>query len=106
MTDELYIIAEAGVNHNGSLQTALKLIEAACDAGADCIKFQAFSAEELVIKKEEAQYEMLSKLELSEDDFRKIAFRCGNRPLDFLVTPFSPKWVRILCDIGVKGFKI
>jgi len=117
VSDKLYIIAEAGVNHNGSLQTAFELIEAACSSGADCIKFQAFSADELVTKKapkaeyqkqekEESQYDMLLKLELSEEDFRKIAFRCSNRPLDFLATPFSPKWVKIFCDIGVKGFKI
>ena len=117
MINKIYVIAEAGVNHNGSLQTAFELIEAACDSGADCIKFQAFSADELVTKKapkaeyqkqkkEESQYEMLSKMELSEDDFRKIAFRCSLRQLDFLATPFSPKWVKILYDIGVKVFKI
>ncbi len=101
-----YIIAEAGVNHNGSLQTAFEMIEVAYNAGADCIKFQAFSADELVIRKEKSQYEMLSKLELSEEDFKKIFCRCINMQLDFLATPFSPKWVRILYGMGVKGFKI
>jgi len=104
--EELYIIAEAGVNHNGSLQTAFELIEAACDAGADCIKFQAFSADELVIKKEESQYDMLSKLELSEEDLYYISIYCKYKQIDFLVTPFSTRWVRVLYYMGVNGFKI
>ena len=100
-----YIIAEAGVNHNGSLENAIKLVDKAYESGADCIKFQAFSADELVIKKE-PQYEMLSKLELSEEDFEQMMLCSKNRRLEFLATPFSVKWVEILYELGVAGFKI
>ena len=113
-----YIIAEAGVNHDGDVLAALRLVDVAKIAGADCIKFQAFNAEELTTKnspqakyqkrydKEKNQYDMLLKYELTEDDLREIKKYCDSRNIDFLVTPFSPKWVDILYDIGIKTFKI
>jgi len=115
--NDVYVIAEAGVNHNGSWETSFEMIEVAKNAGADCIKFQAFDAEELVTKdapkadyqqilKKESQYGMLKKLELSKEDFRKISNKCKLLKIDLLVTPFSEKWVKILCELGVKGFKI
>jgi len=114
----LYIIAEAGVNHGGNLSTALKLVDIAFEAKADCVKFQAFRAGELVTRlaeqtgyqkknvKEKSQYEMLLKYELKEEEFRKIKFYCDKKNIDFLVTPFSPKWVRFLYDLGIKFLKI
>ncbi|MCK4629751.1 MAG: N-acetylneuraminate synthase family protein, partial [Sedimentisphaerales bacterium] len=114
-----YIIAEAGVNHNGRLATALELVKAAHGAGADCIKFQAFTAEELVVKnaekaqyqkrsgpKGESQYDMLKRLELKESEFAAIKKYCDELEIDFLVTPFSPRWVRIFYEMGVTAFKI
>ena len=113
-----YMIAEAGVNHDGDISAALRLVDIAKVAGADCIKFQAFNAEELTTKnspqakyqkrydKEKNQYDMLLKYELTENDLREIKNYCDSRNMDLLVTPFSLKWVDILCDIGMKMFKI
>ncbi|MCK5271057.1 MAG: N-acetylneuraminate synthase family protein [Sedimentisphaerales bacterium] len=114
-----YIIAEAGVNHNGQLATALELVKAAHGAGADCIKFQAFTAEELVVKnaekaqyqkrsgpKGESQYDMLQRLELKESEFAAIKKYCDELEIDFLVTSFSPRWVRAFYEMGVTAFKI
>ena len=114
-----YIIAEAGVNHNGRLDTALQLVEAAQAAGADCIKFQAFSADELTLKdaqkaeyqmttgrEGESQYNMLSRCELSVDDFQAIKNHCDKLGIDFLVTPFSPRWVKKFADMKVAAYKI
>jgi N,N'-diacetyllegionaminate synthase len=113
-----YIIAEAGVNHNGQLATAMELVKAAREAGADCIKFQAFTAEELVVKnaekaqyqkssgpKEESQYDMLQRLELKESEFAAIKKYCDNLEIDFLITPFSPRWVRVFYEMGAAAFK-
>jgi len=83
MTRSTYIIAEAGVNHNGSVQTAKELILAAKDTGADAIKFQTFKASELILEdtkkaayqrseKDESQFAMLKNLELSRDDFKNL----------------------------------
>ena len=114
-----YIIAEAGVNHNGSLQSAFDLINEAKSAGADCIKFQTFKAENLVLKsspkanyqlkttnKNESQYEMLKKLEISYDNFSLIKNECVKRRIDFISTPYSFEDVDFLDSIGVKYFKI
>ena len=81
-----YIIAEAGVNHNGQLDLALKLCDAAKEAGVDCVKFQTWQTEKIVTRKaekatyqsentndaEESQFDMLKKLELSYEDFRLV----------------------------------
>ena len=85
MDDDIFIIAEVGVNHNGSLALAMELIDIASDAGADAVKFQSFCADELSTKhakqanyqkintgKEEAQLNMLRRLELSHDDMQKF----------------------------------
>lgn len=115
----LYIIAEAGVNHNGSVEMAREMVRAAQEAGADCVKFQAFRAEELVTKEAakadyqqhcgnegETQYEMLKRCELGEGDFRVLKNDCDNLGIDFLVTPFSPHWVKVFAAMGVDSFKI
>ncbi len=112
------IIAEAGVNHNGSLDLALKLVDAACEAGCDCIKFQTYiteddvliSAETAAYQKEqgmgESQYEMLKRLELSFDDFRIIKKYCDDRNILFLSTAFELKSLKFLDEIGMPFWKI
>ena len=112
------IIAEAGVNHNGSLDMALGLVDAAATAGADFVKFQTFKAERLVTASVEAapyqkencnagsQMEMLRKLELPFDDFGKIAERCRQRGIGFLSTPFDVESIRFLASLGMQYMKI
>lgn len=113
------IIAEAGVNHNGSEEIAHALIDAAVDAGADVVKFQTFAADSLsshvILKPEyqhpstghdETQVEMLRKLELSESSFRSLAAHCARRNIGFLSTPFDLESVDMLAQMGVATFKI
>ena len=102
MKKKTFIIAEAGVNHNGSLDLAKKMVDAAVESGADAIKFQTFSADHLVTKTvhkakyqlittntHESQYEMLKKLELSKEDHLVIYHYCSKRNIQFLSTPFD-----------------
>ncbi|MDF2440667.1 MAG: hypothetical protein JWN98_1651 [Abditibacteriota bacterium] len=97
-----YIIAEAGVNHNGSLEMAQQLVEAAAAAGADAVKFQTFKAENLAGRdapkaeyqnqttdKTESQFEMLKKLELDENAHKVLWEQCRTRGIEFLSTPFD-----------------
>ncbi|MEO5335305.1 MAG: N-acetylneuraminate synthase [Magnetospirillum sp. WYHS-4] len=98
----VFVIAEAGVNHNGDLALALDLVEAAAQAGADAVKFQIFKAAALATAAApkagyqrrttagaESQVEMLRGLELGEDDFRVLAERCSERGIRFLASPFD-----------------
>ena len=98
---KVFIIAEAGDNHNGDYDTALKLVDKAVEAGADCVKFQTFVTERVISKlaekadyqKEstgtgESQYEMVKKLELSFEQFRQIKKYCEQKKIIFLSTPF------------------
>ncbi|WFN35004.1 N-acetylneuraminate synthase [Methanogenium sp. S4BF] len=114
-----FIIAEAGVNHNGDVALAKKLIDAAFEAGADAVKFQTFKAENIVTptaeKAEyqkmrtgtsESQYEMIKKLELSEADFWDLSEYAKNAGILFLSTPFDEESVDLLDEIGVPAFKI
>lgn len=105
------IIAEAGVNHNGSLDLALKLVDAAAEAGADVVKFQTFKSE-LVISKfapkadyqtrntgtSESQLEMVRKLELDTAAHRKLIERCRERGIAFLSTPFDLESIDLLVN--------
>lgn len=113
------IIAEAGVNHNGSEELAHELIDAAVDAGADVVKFQTFRAAALSshiapkaeyqrggTEHDETQIDMLRKLELSEDSFRALAAHCAQRNIGFLSTPFDIESVEMLANMGVATFKI
>mgnify|MGYP001158133886 CR=1 FL=1 len=113
------IIAEAGVNHNGSLKEAKKLIDCASKAGADYVKFQTFSAEDLATKlapkasyqkrgskKKETQYEMLKKLELKKSDYLLLKKYCKKKKINFLSSPFSIKSFDLLNKIGLKEIKI
>lgn len=116
----VYIIAEAGVNHNGSLGMALQLVDAAADAGADAVKFQTFTAERLVRQNapkagyqkqttgtDESQYEMLSRLELPHVAHVALLDRCLERGLDFLSTPFDEESFDFLTDdLGLKTIKL
>ena len=115
-----YIIAEAGVNHNGSLDIAMALVKAASNAGADAVKFQTFKAENLVsvsAPKAEyqkkttggtgSQFEMLKKLELSEEFHRALFDQCRVLGIDFLSTPFDFKSVDFLYkEVNLKLLKL
>ncbi|HUK93262.1 MAG TPA: N-acetylneuraminate synthase [Methanomicrobiales archaeon] len=114
-----FIIAEAGVNHNGDVDLARDLIDAASAAGADAVKFQTFSTGELVIEASEkaryqkettgdceSQYEMLTKLELPPSAFRELKDHADRRGIPFLSTPFDQGSVDLLEEIGVPAYKI
>jgi N,N'-diacetyllegionaminate synthase len=115
----VFIIAEAGVNHNGCLDMALQLVDVAADAGANAVKFQTFSADALVTKaarqadyqventgKTESQYEMLKRLELSENDHLAIIERCKQRQIQFLSTPFDSDSIVLLHKLGMTTYKV
>lgn len=108
-TFKVFIIAEAGVNHNGDLALAYRLVDAAKKAGADAVKFQTFKAENVVSKTAEkaeyqkkttdaaeSQFEMIKKLELSFEDFGKIKKYCDKKGIVFVSTPFSYESVDFL----------
>jgi N-acetylneuraminate synthase len=115
-----FIIAEAGVNHNGSLNLAKQLVDAAVNAGADSVKFQTFKAESLVTKLamqaeyqtvntgvEESQYDMLKRLELSFDDFIELKQYADSKSIEFMTTAFDHESLNfIVNDLGVKRLKI
>jgi len=114
----VFIIAEAGVNHNGSLALAYQLVDAAKESGADAIKFQTFKSEKLVskyaekanyqkatTKTDDNQLEMIKKLEISFDDFERIKQYCDKKGIMFLSTPFDNESIDFL-DSLVKIFKI
>ncbi len=116
----VYIIAEAGVNHNGCLDTALQLVDAAAEAGADAVKFQTFTTERLVRKNApkaeyqkqatgtgESQYEMLRRLELPRAAHETLFERCSARGIDFLSTPFDEESLDFLTDeLRLKTIKL
>ncbi|MEO5921628.1 MAG: N-acetylneuraminate synthase [Pseudolysinimonas sp.] len=120
MPDHLLIIAEAGVNHNGSLERALEMVDVAAAAGADVIKFQTFSAERLARKDAQLaeyqkvansgvtnQWELLKGLELSHEEFAAIRRRCEERGIEFLSTGFDLHEMDFLIDeLGVARVKI
>ncbi len=117
MKPHVFIIAEAGVNHNGSLELAYKLVDAAKEADADCVKFQTYitendtavnceKAEYQKTEQQESQYELLKKLELSFDDFRKIQEYCKKKGIMFLSTPFDIESLKFLEEIHMPIWKI
>jgi N-acetylneuraminate synthase/N,N'-diacetyllegionaminate synthase len=112
-----FIIAEAGVNHNGDLGTAKKMIDCAADAGTDAVKFQTFKADSLVTKDADkadyqkcndscTQYEMLKKLELTNREFISLSKYATKKGIIFLSTPFDKKSVDLLEKINVPAYKI
>ena len=113
------IIAEAGVNHNGDLATALSLVDAAKFAGAQAVKFQNFKANALVTREApkaeyqientgacESQLEMLRKLELSAAEFRELAAYCCSQNILFLSTPYGAADIALLGECGVSALKV
>lgn len=114
----VYIIAEAGVNHNGSFDLACRLVDAAKAAGADCIKFQTFRAQNLVSRNagkadyqkattgDGSQADMLTKLELSYEAFSRLKQYCEEVGITFLSTPFDLESVAFLDALGVPFWKI
>jgi N-acetylneuraminate synthase len=113
------IIAEAGVNHDGALEKALLLVDAAADAGADWVKFQTFSADRLVTRTArkaqyqeattgtgETQYEMLTRLELPASAHVACRDRARARGIGFLSTPFDEEAVTMLAGLGVTQWKV
>lgn len=114
----VYIIAEAGVNHNGSIDLAYRLVDAAKAAGVDCIKFQTFKSENLVSHTaqkadyqkdttgEGSQADMLKKLELSYDEFLKLKVYCDEVGICFLSTPFDFDSIGFLASIDMPFWKI
>lgn len=119
MEQRCSIIAEAGVNHNGSLDLALRLVDAAKAAGADIVKFQTFEPEKLVSRSaakapyqtaatgtDEPQFAMLQKLTLPREAFHALAAHCAERGIGFLSTPFDIESARFLASLGVSAFKV
>jgi len=117
--NKTYIIAEAGVNHNGSLKLAQKMIDVAVDAGADAVKFQTFKAEKVVSRyapkaeyqkkttgADEFQLEMVKKLELDEVAHKELLACCRSRNIQFLSTPFDLESIDLLNKLGLEIFKI
>lgn len=120
MESKILVIAEAGVNHNGSLTNALKLVDVAVSAGADIVKFQTFKTESVVSKNAEmaeyqkvnvgksgSQYDMIRQLELSDVDHEKIAEHCLKAGIEFMSTPFDVRSLDFLhSKMKVKKLKI
>lgn len=113
------IIAEAGVNHNGKLDIALKLCDAAKEAGADVVKFQTWKTEKIITRtvsqadyqtentgKTESQFDMLKRLELSYDDFRKIKAHCDKIGIQFASTADEEESLDFLISLGIPFIKI
>ena len=118
MTGLPFIIAEAGVNHDGSLDKALRLVDIAAAAGADAVKFQTFRADDIVTPGTAkaayqerqtgggSQYEMIRALELDEEAHRAIVARCAARGIEFMSTPFDAWALDLLTGLGMKRIKI
>lgn len=114
-----FIIAEAGVNHGGDMETARKLVDTAAAAGADAVKFQAFRTEHLILKNvekapyqkqttagEESQFDMLKKLEMSTRQNRELMDYCANKGIIFLTTPFDEVSLEELDELDLPAYKI
>lgn len=117
--DRVFVIAEAGVNHNGNLTIAKRLIDVASEAGADAVKFQTFKAERMVCKdaakakyqidntsSADSQYQMLQKLELSLQMHKELMQYCKEKNILFLSTPFDIESIRLLADLDMPILKI
>lgn len=114
-----FVIAEAGVNHNGDVDRALRLIDVAAEAGADAVKFQTFSASRIATKeagqaayqrrnlgKQQSQLEMLTQLELSDAAHETLISHCRERGILFMSTPFDELSADLLTELGVEVYKL
>jgi N-acetylneuraminate synthase len=118
VADHVFVIAEAGVNHNGDLAMALRLCDAARETGSDAVKFQTFRAQDLVVPGaptaqyqarqtgQQDQFAMLQQLELSLDQHKAIKAHCEKIGIEFFSTPFSVDAVDMLVDLGVRRIKL
>lgn len=117
--NKVYVIAEAGVNHNGDPALARQLVRAAKEAGADCVKFQTFSADQLVTvnapkadyqlkvtNPKESQRDMLKRLELNPAAYQSLLAYCRELNIDFLSTPYNEQDIIFLENLGVNAFKV
>ncbi len=115
----VYIIAEAGVNHNGDVSLAGRMISVARDAGADAVKFQAFNSQLIAsrgaplapyqkrgVRSKRTQRTMLKGLELSRSDFEQLRKVCQESEIDFLASPFDMESLSLLLELGVPAIKI
>ena len=115
---KIFVIAEAGVNHNGCEKTAIELVRVAARCGADAVKFQTFNADKLVTKDAaKAEYQanmtgggrqhtMLQALELSEQAHQHIAEVCVEEGIEFMSTPFDEEAVDLLINLGMRQLKV
>ena len=101
----VFVIAEGGINHNGSVKLAKKIIEKAKKSGADAVKFQTFRAVDLVSPKSKA-FRIFKKVELTNENFAELADYAKSQKIIFLSTPFSNEAVDLLHKIGTPAFKI
>jgi N,N'-diacetyllegionaminate synthase len=114
-----FVIAEVGVNHNGDVDLAVRLVDAAADAGADAVKLQTFITASLVTEdapkagyqlettgEAESQHAMLRALELSADGHRRVLERCRERGILLLSTPFDEESVKLLVELGIPALKV
>ena len=113
--DRVLVIAEAGVNHNGKIENALRLVEVAAEAGADIVKFQTFTAESLVANDDqknqldsgvETQYAMLKKLQLERAHHLELLDHCNKCRIEFLSTPFDLDSIKYLAGLDLNYFKV
>ena len=118
--NKIFIIAEAGVNHNGNMELAKKLIDAAVEVKVDAIKFQTFKTELCISKNakkaeyqventgnaKESQFEMVKKLELTSQNHCELISYCKEKNITFLSTPFDSDSIKLLHELGLSTFKI
>ncbi len=117
--NKVFIIAEAGVNHNGSIELAKQLIDVASASGADAVKFQTWKTESCIVKgavkaeyqkettgADESQFDMVKKLELDVDTHHKLMDYCKEKKIMFLSTPFDHESIELLNDMGLDIFKV
>lgn len=117
--NKIFLIAEAGVNHNGSIEVAKRMVDAAVEAGADAVKFQTFKAEKIISKfaskadyqkqttnPDESQLEMVKKLELDFDAFKELMEYCKAKGIIFLSSPFDLESIDMLNGLGIEILKV